>query len=93
MYIIEQGNLLRYLVIFNEYFFFYYYFFWTRVASIINMTLHSDSQSRIAIVGTGLAGLVTAYLLHNEPKSRYRVTLFERVRMEKIIQKNCPYLC
>ncbi|KAL2754103.1 hypothetical protein ACRALDRAFT_1081282 [Sodiomyces alcalophilus JCM 7366] len=35
-------------------------------------------QTRVAIVGTGLAGLTTAYLLHNDDQKRYAVTLFEQ---------------
>lgn len=38
----------------------------------------SGSQTPVAVVGTGLAGLVTAYLLHNDPLQRYHVTLFEK---------------
>jgi 2-polyprenyl-6-methoxyphenol hydroxylase-like FAD-dependent oxidoreductase len=36
-------------------------------------------KTRVAIVGTGLAGLTTAYLLQNDDKRRYEVTLFEQV--------------
>ncbi|KAK4183717.1 hypothetical protein QBC35DRAFT_525942 [Podospora australis] len=35
-------------------------------------------QQRVAIIGTGLAGLTTAHLLHNDPKNRYAVTLLEQ---------------
>ncbi|ETS81804.1 hypothetical protein PFICI_06806 [Pestalotiopsis fici W106-1] len=38
----------------------------------------SNSQTPVAVVGTGLAGLVTAYLLHNDPLQRFHVTLFEK---------------
>ncbi|ODA83524.1 hypothetical protein RJ55_02038 [Drechmeria coniospora] len=33
---------------------------------------------QVAIVGTGLAGLTTAHLLHNDARGRYEVTLFEQ---------------
>ncbi|KAF4776195.1 hypothetical protein HER10_EVM0004247 [Colletotrichum scovillei] len=33
---------------------------------------------RVAVVGTGLAGLSTAYLLQNDEQQRYAVTLFEQ---------------
>lgn len=33
----------------------------------------------VAVVGTGLAGLTTAYLLNNDVEERYKVTLFEQV--------------
>jgi predicted NAD/FAD-binding protein len=35
------------------------------------------TKSRVAIIGTGLAGLSSAYLIKGD---RYRVTLFEQVR-------------
>lgn len=38
----------------------------------------SGSKTPIAVVGTGLAGLVVAHLLHNDPLQRYHVTLFEK---------------
>ena len=36
-------------------------------------------KSRVAIIGTGLAGLTTAYLVHHDRQKRYEVTLFEQV--------------
>jgi len=33
----------------------------------------------VAIVGTGMAGLTTAHLLHQDPERRYKVTLLEKV--------------
>ncbi|KAK0386034.1 hypothetical protein NLU13_5871 [Sarocladium strictum] len=35
---------------------------------------------RVAIVGSGLAGLTTAYLLHNDARKRYEVTVFEQAQ-------------
>lgn len=35
-------------------------------------------RQSVAIVGTGLAGLTTAYLLHNDDRRRYDVTLLEQ---------------
>ena len=37
-----------------------------------------DAPKRVAIVGTGLAGLTTAYLLNSDEKKRYSITLFEQ---------------
>ncbi|KAF4454780.1 hypothetical protein FALBO_15771 [Fusarium albosuccineum] len=37
-----------------------------------------DPRTRVAVVGTGLAGLTTAYLLRSDQKRRYAVTLFEQ---------------
>ncbi|KAK0726286.1 hypothetical protein B0T21DRAFT_350439 [Apiosordaria backusii] len=37
-----------------------------------------SSQERVAIIGTGLAGLTTAHLLQNDPKKRFAVTLLEQ---------------
>ncbi|KAM6510841.1 hypothetical protein FSOLCH5_011286 [Fusarium solani] len=35
-------------------------------------------QKRVAVIGTGLAGLTTAYLLRSDEQERYSVTLFEQ---------------
>lgn len=40
----------------------------------------TDGRSRVAIIGTGLAGLTTAYLLQQDKQQRYHVTLFEQVK-------------
>lgn len=34
---------------------------------------------RVAVVGTGMAGLATAHLLHQDPQKRYQVTVIEKV--------------
>lgn len=41
--------------------------------------MESRAKVRVAIVGSGMAGLVTAYLLHRDPKQRYQVTVYEEV--------------
>lgn len=41
----------------------------------------SNAEQKVAIVGSGMAGLVTAHLLHNDMHQRYSVTVFESVRM------------
>ncbi|KIW00527.1 uncharacterized protein PV09_07885 [Verruconis gallopava] len=41
------------------------------------MPSERKAKQRIAVVGSGMAGLVTAYLLHQDPKERYEVTVFE----------------
>jgi predicted NAD/FAD-binding protein len=38
-----------------------------------------EPQQRVAIVGSGLAGLVSAHLLHNDRRQRYAVKVFESV--------------
>jgi predicted NAD/FAD-binding protein len=43
-------------------------------------TADGHRKSRVAVIGTGLAGLTTAYLLHHDKQKRYEVTLFEQVR-------------
>lgn len=40
-----------------------------------------EKKKTVAVVGSGLAGLVTAYLLHNDPQQRYQVRLLEQVRI------------
>lgn len=44
-------------------------------------TSNRPRKARVAIVGTGLAGLTTAYLLDHDEENRYQVTLFEQVRI------------
>ncbi|OQE21030.1 hypothetical protein PENSTE_c012G07861 [Penicillium steckii] len=39
---------------------------------------HSPRPKTVAVIGTGMAGLTTAHLLHRDPKSRYEVTLLEK---------------
>lgn len=42
--------------------------------------MEKDPQPRrVAVVGTGMAGLATAHLLHQDPLKRYQVTLLEKV--------------
>lgn len=44
------------------------------------MDYQPQNQTRtVAVVGTGMAGLVTAYLLHRDPHRQYQVQLWERV--------------
>ncbi|KAM5344317.1 hypothetical protein ACJ41O_012854 [Fusarium nematophilum] len=38
----------------------------------------NSPQTRVAVVGTGLAGLTAAYLLRSDRRNRYDVTLFEQ---------------
>lgn len=38
-----------------------------------------ENKVRVAIVGTGMAGLTTAYLLSHDEQNRYDVTLLEKV--------------
>lgn len=40
---------------------------------------HDFRPTTVAVVGTGLAGLTTAYLLRSDKGNRFRVTLFEQV--------------
>ena len=41
----------------------------------------SHAKQKVAVVGSGMAGLVTAYLLHHDLQQRYSVTVFESVRV------------
>lgn len=51
--------------------------------SIVKMTFAKSKakQQKVAIIGSGMAGLATAHLLHHDPHQRYSVTVFESVRM------------
>jgi len=40
--------------------------------------MEENGQIRVAVIGSGMAGLVTAYLLNQDVHSRYAVTIFER---------------
>jgi protoporphyrinogen oxidase len=35
---------------------------------------------RVAVIGTGMAGLVIAYILRNDPRGRFAVEVFEKVK-------------
>jgi hypothetical protein len=48
--------------------------------SFCNYTAIMESQERVAIIGSGLAGLLSAHLLHGDRKQRYAVKVFESVR-------------
>ncbi|KAJ1328028.1 hypothetical protein MN608_07363 [Microdochium nivale] len=37
-----------------------------------------ETKLRVAVVGTGMAGLVTAHLLAQDPRQRYHLTIFEK---------------
>jgi predicted NAD/FAD-binding protein len=39
------------------------------------------TQERVAIVGSGLAGLVSAHLLHGDKRKRYAIKIFESVSL------------
>lgn len=41
----------------------------------------TNAKCRVAVVGSGMAGLVTAYLLHRDTANRYDVEVFEIVRL------------
>ena len=39
----------------------------------------STPRQHVAVIGTGMAGLVTAYILRNDPQGRFEVEVFEKV--------------
>ena len=43
------------------------------------------AKQKVAIVGSGMAGLATAHLLHHDRHQRYSVTVFESVRMSQML--------
>lgn len=42
-------------------------------------TMDGQGKQTVAVVGSGMAGLVTAYLLRRDPQQRYEVEIFETV--------------
>lgn len=42
--------------------------------------VEDKEQTKVAIVGTGLAGLTTGYALQHDERKRFKVTLFEQVK-------------
>lgn len=43
------------------------------------MAADPNLKCRVAVVGSGMAGLVTGYLLNQDPERRYEVEVFEIV--------------
>lgn len=50
------------------------------MADLAVATTPFGNKMKVAIVGTGMAGLATGYLLQHDELQRYSVTLFEKVR-------------
>ena len=46
------------------------------------MMARTTHPERVAIVGSGMAGLTTAMLLNGDPQRRYSVTVFESVSLQ-----------
>lgn len=44
------------------------------------MERDKNVKCRVAVVGSGMAGLVTAYLLNQDSEHRYNVEVFELVK-------------
>src|SRR5690348_6531042 len=45
----------------------------------------SKATQKVAIVGSGMAGLATAHILRHDVHQRYSVTVFESVRMPQTL--------
>jgi len=41
--------------------------------------MNNNGQKQVAVIGSGMAGLVVAYLLQRDVKRRYAVTVLEEV--------------
>lgn len=55
--------------------------------------MEKSRRQTVAVVGSGMAGLTTAYLLHRDPQQRYRVILLEKVSVEKGGKRHPESLC
>lgn len=53
---------------------------------------HRRRRRHVAVVGTGMAGLTTAYLLHHDPQQRFQVRLIDKVLLRTDIHFNCQSL-
>lgn len=53
------------------------------------MAVKKERKIKVAVVGTGMAGLVTAYLLSHDEQNRYAVTLFEKVSSHCLLTLIC----
>ena len=40
-----------------------------------------EPRKNVAVVGTGMAGLVVAYMLRSDPQGRFDVQVFEKVQL------------
>lgn len=45
----------------------------------IIMADREQTKKTVAVIGSGMAGLVSAYLIQQDPKHRYEVQVFETV--------------
>jgi predicted NAD/FAD-binding protein len=43
------------------------------------MPTRGPPRQKVAVIGSGMAGLVTAYLLRTDPSGRFEVEVFETV--------------
>jgi cation diffusion facilitator CzcD-associated flavoprotein CzcO len=41
--------------------------------------MEGSGRQKVAVIGTGMAGLVIAYILRNDPQGRFEVEVFEKV--------------
>lgn len=49
------------------------------------MRAELPQRQRVGVIGSGMAGLVTAYLLRTDASNRYEVEVFEKVRSSSIL--------
>lgn len=42
--------------------------------------MEANERKNVAVIGTGMAGLVVAYMLRNDPRGRFDVEVFEKVK-------------
>ena len=49
----------------------------------------NEPRKNVAVIGTGMAGLVVAYMLRNDPRGRFDVEVFEKVKHSHLRHRMC----
>ena len=53
--------------------------------------MEANERKNVAVIGTGMAGLVVAYMLRNDPRGRFDVEVLEKVKKKKNSSRDTAY--